>query len=64
MTAFKAVHDYATDEVFLPARQCTLQNQHNAACQPAQAQDEKERETKEGDNAQSPREGSNNNTPS
>ena len=47
MTASKAVHDYATDEVFLPARQCTLQNQHDAVRQPAQAQDEKEHKTKE-----------------
>ena len=51
MTAFSAVHDYATDEVFLPARQCTLQNQHEAATQPPH---EKMHETKEGDNAQSP----------
>ena len=57
MTAFKAVHNYATDEVFLPARQCTLQNQHDVVRQPAQAQNETEHEPKEGDNAQSPMRG-------
>lgn len=57
MTVFKAVHDYATDEVFLPAQQCTLQNQYNAAYQIAQTSSEKEHETKEGDDEQSPMRG-------
>ena len=57
MTAFRAVHNYATDEVFLPGRQCTLQNQYDAAHQITQAPSEKEREAKEGDNALSPMRG-------
>ena len=61
MTTFSAIHDYATDEVFLPMHQCTLQNQHDIAIQPpqtanqvSQVQEENERGTKKGDNAQSP----------
>ena len=54
MTAFKAVHNYTTDEVFLPAQQCTLQNQYDATYQIAQTSSEKEHETKEGDDEQSP----------
>jgi transposase InsO family protein len=54
LTAFKAVHDYDTDEVFLPARQCTLQNQYDMAHQTTQTPNNEERELEKGDNAQSP----------
>ena len=58
MTAFSVVHDYATDEVYLPARQCTLRNQYNIAIQPQimdfTAQTQKMRKTKEGNNVQFP----------
>ena len=64
MTAFSAVHDYATDEVFLPTHQLTLQNQHDITMRPPQVnhkvdqtQKEEVRETQEGDNAQSPMRG-------
>ena len=33
MTAFAVVHDYATDEVFIPRHQLTLRNQHDIAMQ-------------------------------
>jgi hypothetical protein len=56
LTAFSAVHDYATDEVFLPTQRRTLQNQYSIATQilPQTPQHTKMRETKEGDDAQSP----------
>ena len=62
MTAFEAVHDYAVDEVFIPRQQLTLQNQHNIAIQRQLGaghkyqteSEQKMRETKEGDKAQSP----------
>jgi len=58
LTAFSAVHDYATDEVFLPTQQHTLQNQYDiATCglpQAEQTQHTKMHETNEGDNVQSP----------
>ena len=58
LTAFSAVHDYATDEVFLPTQQHTLQNQYNIATwvspHAEQAQHTKMHETNKGDDAQSP----------
>ncbi|KIJ89435.1 hypothetical protein K443DRAFT_16130 [Laccaria amethystina LaAM-08-1] len=57
MTAFSAVHDYATDKVFLPASQQTLQNQCDVAHLEGQTQSEEEHETKEGDKARSPMRG-------
>jgi len=61
MTAFSAIYNYVTDEVFLLMCQCTVQNQHDIAIQPlqtanqvSQAQEENKCETKKGDNAQSP----------
>jgi hypothetical protein len=54
MTAFRAIHDYATDEVFLPACRSILQNQYDTVHRITQARNEKKLEPKEGDNVQSP----------
>jgi transposase InsO family protein len=59
--AFNAVHDYATDEVFLPGRQQMLQNQYDIATyspsttqQVLQTQNKETHKTEKGDSAQSP----------
>lgn len=62
MTTFAAVHDYAIDEVFIPACQLTLRNQYNIAATQRQGphhkiqpqHEERKREDEEGDKAQSP----------
>ena len=62
MTAFAAVHDYATDEVFIPRHQLTLRNQHDIATQqrrqasrkPHARHKEEEHKDERGDEAKSP----------